>query len=91
VLNNLVELVPYAGIMVGWQTGAVRPPPGYSYQFVLQGNRVRDCGLATLSDFGGIYVSTANPGEACEATHSCFLPTLIEENYVTGMRGYNYG
>jgi len=30
-------------------------------------------------------------GYVCQATDSCWLPTLVRNNYVRGVRGYNYG
>ena len=89
VVHNHVSSSTYAGIMVGWQDGATAPDPGFSWQFQVEGNLVEDCGLQTLSDFGGIYISTS--GFKCEGTHSCYLPTLVHNNLVRGTRGYNYG
>jgi hypothetical protein len=89
VAHNSVRQSTYAGIMVGWQAGVSKPAPGYAWQFVVEGNLVEDCGLGTLSDFGGIYVSTN--GYVCERDEACYLPTLVRDNLVRGVRGYNYG
>ena len=89
VAHNHVAGSTYAGIMVGWQDGATAPTPGTPLQFLVHSNLVEDCGLSTLSDFGGIYISTS--GEACQGTASCYLPTLVRNNLVRGVRGYNYG
>jgi len=89
VSNNLVTSSTYAGIMVGWQTGSKKPTSDFTWQFVVQDNVVYNCGLSTLSDFGGIYVSSA--GYLCEGTESCYLPTLLKGNLVFNISGYNYG
>lgn len=87
--HNLVRDSPYAGIMVGWQDGATRPPEPVAWQFIVRANVVEAIGNEVLSDFGGIYISTS--GEQCEGTESCYLPTLVEGNLVRDVRGYNYG
>jgi len=89
VAHNLVRDTAYAGIMVGWQAGTARPPAGAPPRFVVEGNLVEDAGNGILSDFGGIYASTN--GYACQATDSCWVPTLVRNNRVRRVRGYNYG
>jgi hypothetical protein len=89
VSHNHVTSSTYAGIMVGWQNGNVKPFSDYSWQFIIENNLVENCGLSTLSDFGGIYVSSA--GYSCEENESCYLPTLVTGNFVNQIHGYNYG
>ena len=88
VAHNLVRDTSYSGIALGWTQGAARPPPGpvSSYQFVVDSNVVTDIGQATLNDFGAIYLSTN--GFVCEATETCFLPSLVTGNLVTQVNGY---
>ena len=86
---NHVRDSSYAGIMIGWQDGTAKPSPSRGFQFVVSNNLVEDCGNQILSDFGGIYISTS--GEQCEATETCYLPTLVQSNLVRNVRGYNYG
>ena len=89
VSHNLVSSSTYAGIMIGWQSGSTRPSSDFTWQFIVQNNKVENCGLSTLSDFGGIYVSSA--GYSCETTESCYLPTLVTDNFVSNVNAYNYG
>jgi hypothetical protein len=89
VAHNLVRDTAYAGIMVGWQAGSARPPADAPPQFLVEGNLVEDVGNGILSDYGGIYVSTN--GYACQATGTCWLPTLVRGNRVRNVRAYNYG
>jgi hypothetical protein len=89
VEHNLVRDSSYAGIMVSWQDGTARPAAPFPWRFVVRGNLVEACGNGILSDFGGIYVSSS--GEQCQATSTCYIPTLVEANLVRDVRGYNYG
>jgi len=86
VAHNLVRDSSYSCIAVGWSAGTARPPPGAGYQFIVDSNIVADCGQGTLNDFGGIYLSTN--GYACEATETCFMPSLVTNNIVTNAYGY---
>ena len=53
---------------------------------MVDSNVVTDIGQATLNDFGAIYLSTN--GFVCEATETCFLPSLVTGNLVTNVNGY---
>jgi hypothetical protein len=90
VAHNLVRDTSYSGIALGWSAGAARPPPGpvASYQFVVDANVVTEIGQATLNDFGAIYLSTN--GYTCEATETCFMPSLVAGNLVTDVAGYAF-
>lgn len=89
ITHNLVRDGPYGGIMAGWHAGVRRPAKPAPWQYIISGNVVEDQGQAILSDFGGIYISS--DGYACEDTDSCYIPTLVEGNYVHRVYGYNYG
>jgi len=89
VVHNAVRDTSYAGIMAGWQAGSSRPLAGAPPQFIIEGNDLENIGNSILSDFGAIYVSTN--GFACQATDTCWLPTVVRANRVRRVRAYNYG
>ena len=88
---NDVGFCPYGGILVGWQLGTATPARGQPVDpsLVVQYNRVHDFGLGILSDFGGIYLSSAD--NTCFNASTCYLPTLIFNNIVMHGRHYDYG
>lgn len=87
---NTVSHCPYAGIMIGWQTGTARmeqEDPIFTVGF----NQVHDYGLGVLSDFGGIYLSTNDNLCSQKSPQTCFLPALIHDNVIHSCSRYNYG
>lgn len=89
VSHNTIGHVPYAGIMVGWQT--VTKHTQRSTIFDISYNHVHDYGLGILSDFGGIYLSSKNNLCFQEAPDTCHLPTHVYHNFIHRGSRYNYG
>ena len=48
VQHNLVRDSSYAGIMISWQDGVVRPPEPVQWRFIVRGNLVEACGNSVL-------------------------------------------
>jgi hypothetical protein len=91
VAHNLVRDTPYAGISVGWHSGAPRPAPAPApWRYVVTDNLVEDIGSATLNDFGGLYISMGAPGYQCQDTDSCWIPALFARNLVRRVYAYNW-
>lgn len=90
VAHNLVRDTPYAGISIGWHSGAPRPAAPAPWRYNISHNLVEDIGNSLLNDFGGIYVSMGSPGYVCEDTDSCYIPTLVEHNLVRRVHAYNW-
>ena len=87
VTHNTVSHVPYAGIMIGWQK--ITDDTQKDTIFDIGHNHVHDYGLGILSDFGGIYLSSAD--NLCFQKQLCTLPTHIHGNHIHDCRRYNYG
>merc|ERR1711865_1150326 len=87
VTHNTVSFCPYAGIMIGWQT--ITADTQKDTIFDIGHSHVHNYGLGILSDFGGIYLSSAD--NLCFRTHLCTLPTHIHDNRIHDCRRYNYG
>lgn len=82
---------PYAGVMLGWQQGVPTPPYGDTIEpvFFVRHNHIHDYGMGILSDFGGVYVSSND--NTCWLKDECAVPTLVEANWISGGRHYDYG
>jgi hypothetical protein len=59
-------------------------------RFNVSFNRVAQFGLGILSDFAGVRVAINNADE-CFLTDSCYIPTLVQNNVITGGRHFSYG
>lgn len=90
ITHNTVSFCPYAGIMLGWQTGG--PPDENAVPiFSIGHNLVHDYGLGVLSDFGGIYLSTNDNLCFEKSPQTCWIPSLVHNNVIHSCRRYNYG
>jgi len=89
VSHNSVGHVPYAGIMVGWQTGLAAPTT--SPIFRVEHNHIHDFGLGILSDFAGVYISTSDGLCFQKNPMTCYLPTVVHNNLIEDCSHYNYG
>eukprot|EP00041_Stephanoeca_diplocostata_P027224 m.746736 g.746736 ORF g.746736 m.746736 type:complete len:789 (-) comp23140_c0_seq3:3444-5810(-) len=87
--HNTVGFCPYAGIMLGWQTG--HSNSSGAAVFEVKHNVVHDYGLGILSDFGGIYISSSDNLCFQKDPVTCFLPALIQGNVIRNCSYYNYG
>ena len=80
----------YTGVSVAWLHGAPVPlapaPPRFNVSF----NRIADFGRGILSDFGGVRVAINN-ADNCFLTDTCYVPTLVQNNVITGGRHFAYG
>ena len=55
------------------------------------GHEVHNYGMGTLSDFGGVYLSSADNLCFQKEPPLCHLPTLVHDNYIHDCKRYNYG
>ena len=67
---------PYAGIMIGWQQ--ITDATQKDTIFDIGHNEVHNYGMGTLSDFGGVYLSSAD--------NLCFLCSTLLQIYMCLMR-----
>jgi hypothetical protein len=93
---NTVSHTPYAGIMVGWQTGMTRAASAARSAagdpiFTVEHNLVTDYGLGVLSDFGGIYLSAGSTCIDSKPAPTCWLPTRVRFNEVRNGTRFDYG
>ena len=80
---------PYAGIMIGWQQ--ITDATQKDTIFDIGHNEVHNYGMGTLSDFGGVYLSSADNLCFQKEPPLCHLPTLVHDNYIHDCKRYNYG
>ena len=89
-VHNEVVNSSYTGLSVAWLHGAPVPPSPAPYRFNISFNRVAEYGRGILSDFGGIRIAINNADE-CFLRDSCYVPTLVQNNVITGGRHFSYG
>lgn len=89
-VHNAVFNSSYTGISVAWMHGVAVPSTPSSYRFNVSYNRIADFGRGILSDFAGVRVAINN-GDSCFLTDTCYVPTLVSNNVITGGRHYSYG
>ncbi len=89
-VHNEVINSSYTGLSVAWLHGSALPLTPSPYRFNLSFNRVADFGRGVLSDFGGIRVAINN-GDVCFMSDTCYIPTLVQNNVITGGRHFAYG
>ena len=75
--------------MVGWQK--ITEQTQKEIIFEVAHNHVYDYGLGILSDFGGIYLSSADNLCFQKDPPLCTLPTHIHSNVIHNCSRYNYG
>jgi hypothetical protein len=90
VSYNTVSFNPYAGIMIGWQHGTLAAQQEQLI-FDIAHNHVHDYGMGVLSDFGGIYLSTADNLCFQKDPPLCHLPSYVHHNHIHDCSRYNYG
>ena len=95
-IGNTVGYCPYAGIMLGWQTGMNKSAAASAWAkqvpvLKAANNHVHNYGLGILSDFGGIYVSSNDNLCFQRTPETCWLPTHIVGNIVEQGSHFNYG
>ena len=89
-VHNEVVNSSYTGLSVAWVHGGAIPLSPAPYRFNVSFNRVSDFGRGVLSDFGGIRVAINN-ADQCFLTDTCYVPTLVQNNVITGGRHFSYG
>ena len=89
-VHNEVVNSSYTGLSVAWLHGAAVPPTPAPYRFNVSFNRVADFGRRVLSDFAGVRVAINN-ADTCFLNNSCYIPTLVQNNVITGGRHFAYG
>ena len=75
--------------MIGWQQ--ITDATQKDTIFDIGHNEVHNYGMGTLSDFGGVYLSSADNLCFQKEPPLCHLPTLVHDNYIHDCRRYNYG
>jgi hypothetical protein len=89
-VHNEVINSSYTGISVAWLHGDPMPLLPAPFRFNVSFNRVDRFGLGILSDFAGVRVAINN-GDECFLTNRCYIPTLVQNNVITGGRHFSYG
>ncbi len=89
-VHNAVFNSSYTGISVAWMHGVAIPSTPAIYRFNVSYNRITDFGRGILSDFAGVRVAINN-ADSCFLTDTCYVPTLVSNNIITGGRHYSYG
>jgi hypothetical protein len=89
-VHNEVINSSYTGLSVAWLHGTAMPLTPAPYRFNVSFNRVKDFGRRVLSDFGGIRVAIDNADD-CFVDDACYIPTLVQNNVITGGRHFSYG
>jgi hypothetical protein len=89
-VHNEIVNSSYTGLSVAWLHGTAVPSSPAPYRFNVSFNRVQDFGRGVLSDFGGIRVAINN-GDDCFLYGTCYVPTLVQNNVITGGHHFAYG
>jgi hypothetical protein len=89
-VHNEIVNSSYTGISVAWLHGGHVPLVPAPYRFNVSFNRVAEFGRGVLSDFGGVRIAINN-ADVCFLTDSCYIPTLVRNNVITGGRHFAYG
>ena len=91
VTHCTVAYNAYAGIMIGWQkiTEEMAAVAAHGEEiFDVGWNHVHDYGLGILSDFGGVYLSSADNLCFRSTPPLCHLPARVHHNLIHNCSRY---